>query len=102
MEQETSLSFNTFVRELTKGIEGCIVAYDNASDHSGCVLYLKQQPCTIFVAADVIVGCKEEAIPELRAKIRSFDSREPHLALVLIDGEIEFRKAKKPASRRSR
>ncbi len=93
------MSYGRFVGELNKGIEGCIVAYDNKKERGGCILYLKQRPCTIFVPATLIEQQRQEAICAIREKIRAFDWGMHHWTLVNDCGVLVFEPEPEPESR---
>lgn len=84
------MSYGTFVSALNKEFKGCIVAYDNAKGHGGCILHLKTRPSTIFVPAAIINDHWTAAIKAIGEKIRTCENHEFHLALVCNNGVLAF------------
>lgn len=79
------MSYDKFVGELNKGIEGRIVAYDEHEE--GCMLHLNDG-CTVIVAPTVIDRQRDEALSALRAMIRAGEPDTPQSIVALRGGAI--------------
>lgn len=63
------MCYSQFMRQLAKGLENKIVAYDDNEGQSGCTIYLHGRKHAIFVPDEIIALKQEEAIRLLRASI---------------------------------
>lgn len=86
-----TISYGKFVGELSKGIEGLILAYDKEEPSGRCVIYLKGMRQKIFIDQAVIKQARDEALTVLRAKIRESDGSKTALTLSLQNGILVFK-----------
>ncbi|NYT57590.1 hypothetical protein H0A65_01485 [Alcaligenaceae bacterium] len=84
------MSYGTFVNALNKESQGCIVAYDNAKGHGGCILHLRTRPSTIFVPSSIITNHWDAAIQAIQEKIRASEGHDFHLAVNYENGMLTF------------
>src|SRR5690606_24538385 len=84
----SGMEYEKFVQQLSKGMEGKIVAFDNNPEEEGCVIYLHTRDHAIFVPRELIEQYHDEAVRVIRERIAQglFEAR--LLVLVLLDGEL--------------
>ncbi len=61
--------YGAFIREVNKGAEDAIVAYDSDSHRQGCLIYLGDVEKTIFVPFKIFTSCRSELVAFLQTQI---------------------------------
>lgn len=80
------MGYSKFMQQLSRGIEGKIVAYDNKDGQNGCVIYVRNGDHAIFVPDEIIEFRRDEAIRLVRQKIDE-DTIEAPLLILTDTGE---------------